>query len=47
MGCETTERAKVYGGWIVKVAIYNTKNKDAVSMIFVADEHHLWTIDDE
>lgn len=37
-----TERAKVYGGWLIR-----TWDNDGISSCFIPDEHHRWEIDNE
>lgn len=37
-----TERAKVYGGWLIRTRDHN----DGIFSCFIPDEHHRWEITD-
>jgi len=40
----STDRAKVYGGWIVNTRLFNGKNGHE-SMVFIPDVNHEWVIE--
>lgn len=43
---ETTERVKVFGGWIVK-NFHKYDNMFSESMVFIPDPDHKWSLDQE
>lgn len=42
---DRTYRAKVIGGWLIK-SEYLDKDNSAVSLVFVSDPNHTWTLRD-
>jgi len=44
--CETTHRAKVPGGWVLREQDY-WGSSETVALVFIADPHHSWTIEND
>lgn len=44
-GFERTERAPVFGGWIVKVTDIMEERNLTISMVFVPDPLHAWEVE--
>ncbi len=44
---ETTQRAKVHGGWIVYVLYHYSLENSTSSMVFIPDLHHAWEVEYE
>ncbi len=44
-GDSCTERAKVLGGWLVKVIQFGLVNDSAMSVTFIPDKDHKWKVD--
>ncbi len=39
-----THRAKIQGGWLVKVELVNVDNTSAISICFIPDAKHKWKV---